>query len=256
MLTRRKQARKISFMKTVLITGAASGIGRGVAEKFLREKWNAVLFDISKEALEKTSAQFAALGLNNFFAFCGDCGKLDDWRLAEKFLLEKNLQLSALVNNAGIGITKFVCDLSVEEWGRVVSTNLTSIFLSAKVFGRYIKENKIPMLNIASTRALMSEPNTEAYSASKGGVVAITHALAMSLAPARVNCISPGWIDNGANSPLTAADHAQHPAGRAGVPADIASLAYFLLDNSQAGFITGQNFCCDGGMTKKMIYVE
>ena len=244
------------FMKTVLITGAASGIGRGVAEKFLRQKWNAVLFDISKESLEKTSAQFAKSGYENFFAFCGDCGRLEDWQKAADFLREKNLEIGALVNNAGIGINKFVCDLEMEEWGRVVSTNLTSIFLSAKVFGRHIKENKVPMLNIASTRALMSEPNTEAYSASKGGVVAITHALAMSLAPARVNCISPGWIDNGSNSPLAPADHAQHPVGRAGVPSDIANLAYFLLDNSQSGFITGQNFYCDGGMTKKMIYVE
>ena len=243
-------------MKTVLITGAASGIGRGVAEKFLREKWNVVLFDISKESLEKTSARFAESGLNNFCVFCGDCGKLEDWQRAADFLRGKNLELRALVNNAGIGITKFVCDLDVEEWGRVISTNLTSIFLSAKIFGKHIKENKVPMLNIASTRALMSEPNTEAYSASKGGVVAITHALAMSLAPARVNCVSPGWIDNGSNSPLTPADHAQHPVGRAGVPADIADLAFFLLDNSQAGFITGQNFYCDGGMTKKMIYVE
>jgi NAD(P)-dependent dehydrogenase (short-subunit alcohol dehydrogenase family) len=111
------------------------------------------------------------------------------------------------------------------------------------------------IVNIASTRALQSEPNTEAYAASKGGIVALTHALAVSLGPAvRVNCISPGWIDVRA-SQLSDQDHAQHPVGRVGKPLDIAKLVLFLL-SEDAGFITGQNFVVDGGMTRKMIYEE
>jgi NAD(P)-dependent dehydrogenase (short-subunit alcohol dehydrogenase family) len=119
------------------------------------------------------------------------------------------------------------------------------------------------IVNIASTRALQSEPDTEAYSASKGGIVALTHALAASLGPAvRVNCVSPGWIDVSARQKarkrrparLSRADHAQHLAGRVGTPEDVAALVAFLL-GEEAGFITGQNFVCDGGMTRKMIYV-
>jgi len=120
------------------------------------------------------------------------------------------------------------------------------------------------IVNVASTRALQSEPHTEAYSAAKGGVVALTHALAMSLGPAvRVNCVSPGWIDVRAwrkttrrdTTPLSGADHAQHPVGRAGKPEDVAGLIAWLL-SEEAGFVTGQNFVIDGGMTRKMIYVE
>ena len=120
------------------------------------------------------------------------------------------------------------------------------------------------IVNIASTRALQSEPDTEAYAASKGGIVTLTHALAVSLGPAiRVNCISPGWIDVRAPqkagrwdpSPLRPLDHAQHPAGRVGQAENVAALAEFLL-SADAGFITGQNFVVDGGMTRKMIYAD
>jgi NAD(P)-dependent dehydrogenase (short-subunit alcohol dehydrogenase family) len=108
------------------------------------------------------------------------------------------------------------------------------------------------IVNIASTRALQSEPDTEAYAAAKGGVVALTHALAMSLGPrVRVNCVSPGWI---ASAGLSRKEHAQHPAGRAGRPEDIGEITAFLISDA-AGFITGQNFVVDGGMTRKMIYV-
>jgi NAD(P)-dependent dehydrogenase (short-subunit alcohol dehydrogenase family) len=111
------------------------------------------------------------------------------------------------------------------------------------------------IVNIASTRALMSEPGSPAYAASKGGLIALTHSLAVTLGPGvRVNCVSPGWIDTG-TAPLRAQDHRQHPAGRVGRPEDVASLVFYL-SSPEAAFVTGQNFIADGGMTRKMIYAE
>ena len=115
------------------------------------------------------------------------------------------------------------------------------------------------IVTISSTRALMSEPNTESYSASKGGLLALTHALAVSLAPdVRVNCVSPGWIvvRRDEEKKLRRKDHLQHPGGRVGRPQDVAEIVAFLLDRERAGFITGANFIADGGMTRKMIYEE
>jgi NAD(P)-dependent dehydrogenase (short-subunit alcohol dehydrogenase family) len=126
-----------------------------------------------------------------------------------------------------------------------------------------MRERKGSIVNIASTRALMSEPHTEAYSASKGGIIALTHALAMSLAPdIRVNCISPGWIEvsewkkrsRARKAELTREDEEQQPVGRVGTPGDIAALAFFLC-SPEASYITGANYVVDGGMTRKMIYV-
>jgi NAD(P)-dependent dehydrogenase (short-subunit alcohol dehydrogenase family) len=119
----------------------------------------------------------------------------------------------------------------------------------------HLRRTRGAIVNIASTRALQSEPNTEAYSASKGGLVALTHALAISLGPrVRVNCVSPGWIETRESARHSRAEHAQHPVGRIGRPEDVAEIVAFLLSDA-AGFITGQNFIVDGGMTRKMIYV-
>jgi NAD(P)-dependent dehydrogenase (short-subunit alcohol dehydrogenase family) len=142
--------------------------------------------------------------------------------------------------------------------------NLTGAFLCAKYAAPHLRKNGGSIVNVASTRAFMSERHTEAYSASKGGLFALTHALAVSLGPeVRVNSISPGWIETSelrkrsARTParLSAQDHSQHPAGRVGNAEDVAALALFLLDPGNS-FVTGQNFVVDGGMTKKMIYVE
>ena len=152
--------------------------------------------------------------------------------------------------------------LELGDWNRVIATNLTGVFLCSKHAVPLLRPGKGAIVNIASTRALQSEPHTEAYSASKGGVVALTHALAVSLGPdIRVNCISPGWIavdawQKSANRrppTMRPEDHAQHPVGRVGSPEDIAALVAWLI-SPQAGFVTGQNFVVDGGMTRKMIY--
>jgi NAD(P)-dependent dehydrogenase (short-subunit alcohol dehydrogenase family) len=140
----------------------------------------------------------------------------------------------------------------LQAWNRRIAVNLTGVFLMTKHCTPHLRRAKGSIVNIGSTRALQSEPNTEAYTASKGGVVALTHALAMSLGPqVRVNCISPGWI---AKRKLRKKDHAQHPVGRAGRPEDIGEMVAFLISDA-AGFITGQNFVVDGGMTRKMIYL-
>ncbi|HAC30043.1 MAG TPA: oxidoreductase, partial [Marinobacter hydrocarbonoclasticus] len=151
----------------------------------------------------------------------------------------------------------------LEQWQRRMDVNLTGPFLVSKHAIPHLRKARGVIVNMASTRALQSEPDTEAYAATKGGLVALTHALAISLGPEiRVNCISPGWIDTRdwqgseqAVEPLSEADHQQHPAGRVGSPEDIASLVAYLI-SSEAGFVTGQNFVVDGGMTRKMIYHE
>ena len=164
-------------------------------------------------------------------------------------------RLDALVCNAGIMIRKPIADLSLAEWSRVLGTNLTSTFLLVRAAEDLLRAAGGAVVTIASTRARMSEPNTEAYAASKGGLVALTHALAISLGPdVRVNCISPGWIFTKGDAPRPE-DHAFHPAGRVGTPDDIAGLVAFLV-GPDSGFITGAEFVVDGGVTRKMIYPE
>lgn len=175
-------------------------------------------------------------------------------------------RIDGLVNNAGIahpGRTP-VTELSIDVWERMLRVNLTGAFLMVKHAAAHLERHRGAIVNIASTRALQSEPHTEAYSASKGGLVALTHALAISFAHRiRVNAVLPGWIDiSGLQkkskvypAELRPDDHLQHPAGRVGVADDVAAIVAYLLSD-QASFITGQSFVVDGGMTKKMIYVE
>jgi NAD(P)-dependent dehydrogenase (short-subunit alcohol dehydrogenase family) len=164
-------------------------------------------------------------------------------------------RLDALICNAGFMIRKPVAALTLAEWSAVLTTNLTSTFLLVRATEALLRAAHGAVVTIASSRARMSEPNTESYSASKGGLVALTHALAISLGPdVRVNCISPGWIATKGPAP-SPEEHAFHPAGRVGNAADIASLTAFLI-GAESGFITGAEFVVDGGVTRKMIYPE
>jgi NAD(P)-dependent dehydrogenase (short-subunit alcohol dehydrogenase family) len=174
-------------------------------------------------------------------------------------------RLDGVVNNAAIADPHNgpIERLRLAVWQRTVGINLTGTVLVVKHAVRHLRKTRGAIVNLGSTRALQSEPETEAYAACKGAIVALSHALAMSLGPAiRVNCISPGWIATDELLPreqrrapkLSRADHAQHPVGRVGQPDDVAGLCAWLLSD-EAGFVTGQNFVIDGGMTRKMIYV-
>jgi NAD(P)-dependent dehydrogenase (short-subunit alcohol dehydrogenase family) len=164
-------------------------------------------------------------------------------------------RLDGLVCNAGFMIRKPITQLSLAEFNSVLATNLTSTFLLARTAEALLRAARGAVVTIASTRAHMSEPDTESYAASKGGLIALTHALAVSLGPeVRVNCVSPGWIDTRGET-LSPEDHAQHPAGRVGRVEDIAAMVAFLL-GPESGFVTGAELLVDGGMTRKMIYAE
>ena len=228
--------------KAALVTGAGRGIGRAIARLLEARGWRVLVADLRPSP-----------GRRGLFVRC-DVSREPAVRACVREAIERFGRLDALVNNAGIAdpVTGPVEKLRLAEWNRRIGTNLTGPFLMAKHCAAHLRRARGAIVNIASTRALQSEPLTEAYAASKGGLVALTHALAMSLGPeVRVNCISPGWI---AHSKVRSKDHAQHPAGRVGRDQDIAEMVAFLLSDA-AGFTTGQNFVIDGGMTKKMIYV-
>jgi NAD(P)-dependent dehydrogenase (short-subunit alcohol dehydrogenase family) len=167
-------------------------------------------------------------------------------------------RLDLLINNAGIGVRQSPYALSVADWDRVLNTNLRGAFLCARAVAAHMRHNTRggAIVNIASTRALMSEPHDEAYAASKGGLLALTHALAASLGKdgIRVNVISPGWIETGDYHELRPEDHAQHFSNRVGRPEDIGRACLFLTDPDN-DFIQGEQLIIDGGMTRSMIYV-
>lgn len=249
--------------RAALVTGGAQGIGRAIAERFLRDGMGVLIADWDKEACDETVTELEHIG--DVLATVCDVSVEQDVNRAVSALIERFGKLDVLVCNAGIGYPGVpVTELTLEQWRRVLDVNLTGCFLCAKHGAEHLRHTGGSIVTIASTRAVQSEPDTEPYSASKGGIVALSHSLAVSLGPRiRVNCISPGWIEAAewkkrsrrATPRLRIEDHAQHPAGRVGKPEDVASLAAFLA-SEEAGFITGQNFIVDGGMTRKMIYVE
>jgi NAD(P)-dependent dehydrogenase (short-subunit alcohol dehydrogenase family) len=236
-------------MRTVLVTGGAQGIGKATARVLGAHGWRIAICDRNAAAGRAAAAELGAA-----FLEC-DVSSEPSVEACVREVAASLGGVAALVNNAGItgASSGPVEKLSLEDWNRRIGTNLTGVFLMTKHCVPHLRAARGAIVNIASTRALQSEPHTEAYSASKGGVVALTHALAMSLGPeVRVNCVSPGWIDT-KGSKLRPEDHAQHPAGRVGRPEDIGELVAWLLSDA-AGFVTGQNFIADGGMTRKMIY--
>jgi NAD(P)-dependent dehydrogenase (short-subunit alcohol dehydrogenase family) len=238
--------------KVVLVTGAAQGIGRATARQLLDEGWLVGAVDLpGPELAHAFGKQTRRVALIE-----DDIGDPAAAKRAVTTTIERFGQLDGVVSNAGMMIRKSIRQLTIDEWRRVLDVNLTAAFMLAKAAEKPLRQTSGAFVSIASTRAAMSEPDTEAYAASKGGLVALTHALAMSLAPVRVNCVSPGWIATKDYNKLRRKDHVQHPAGRVGRPEDIAGIVAWLLDGQRSGFVTGANFTVDGGMTRKMIYQE
>ena len=220
--------------KVVVITGGARGIGKCIAEAFSAAGAHTCVIDL----------------LDNEF-FVGDLADRETLENFAKKVVATYGRVDYLINNA-LPKTVGVSRGSYEEFEYALKVGVTAPFYLSKLFAPYFAEDA-SIVNISSSRDRMSQPETESYTAAKGGISALTHALAVSLAgKVRVNSVSPGWIDTN-GMVYAGADATQHPAGRVGRPEDISSMVLYLCSD-MAGFITGENVCVDGGMTKQMIY--
>lgn len=220
--------------KVAVVTGGAQGIGRCICEEFAKQGARVCTIDLQE---------------NDFFQ--GDVGKKEDLERFAQKVIQTYGRVDFLVNNAKplfLGID--TC--TWEQFNQALQVGVAAPFYLTQLLLPYFGEGA-SIVNISSSRDRMSQPFTESYIAAKGGIAALTHALAVSLRDkARVNSISPGWIDT-TGSQFFGADETQHPAGRVGTPQDIAQMVLFLCSD-KAGFITGENICIDGGMTHQMIY--
>ncbi len=220
--------------RVAVVTGGARGIGKAIADAFGTEGALVHVIDICPGDW-----------------FVGDVGDRETLERFARYVIGRSKHVDFLVNNA-LPLMKGIDECSWEDFSRALAVGVTAPFYLTKLFSPYFTPNAC-VINISSSRDRMSQPQTESYTAAKGGIAALTHAMAISLAgKARVNSISPGWIDT-RDQNITGADALQQPVGRVGRPEDIAETALFLCSD-RAGFITGENICVDGGMTKLMIY--
>ena len=220
--------------RTAVITGGARGIGRAIADAFIREGAAVHIIDIQPGDW-----------------FVGDVSRKEDLERFAADVIGKSGRVDCLINNA-LPIMKGIDECSWEDFSYALAVGVTAPFYLTKLLAPHFAKGA-SIVNISSSRDRMSQPQTESYTAAKGGIAALTHAMAVSFAgKVRVNSISPGWIDNAYNV-YDGPDALQQPAGRVGNPMDIANMVMFLC-SEKAGFITGENICIDGGMTKLMIY--
>lgn len=243
------------MIKRVFITGGAHGIGKSVVETFASRGDKVAFCDIDVARGEAVAAQTGAV----FYKVdVTDAAQLEG---CMQQVFDAWCDIDVMVNNVGIGIFKSLTEVSVEEFDRVISTNLRSAFITARMLARHRLANDNTaygrIVNLCSTRYLQSETGTEGYSTSKGGIYSLTHAQAVSLAPMHitVNAIAPGWIHVREDEVLRPEDHAFHPSRRVGTPEDIARMCLFLCE-PENDFINGQTMTVDGGATVKMIYPE
>ncbi len=242
--------------KIVVVTGSGKGIGRCIAGTYAAEGAKVILAEKDILSGKSTERLIASDGGQAIFKET-DVSKPEDILKLFAFINSKYKGADILINNTGISIWKSPLDLSVNEWDTVINTNLRSTFLCSREVAKLMKKKGGgSIVNISSTRAFMSEPDSEAYAATKGGILALTHAMAASFAKdnIRVNCISPGWIETGDYEKLSDKDHKQHFSGRVGKPGDIAKACLYLTDEGNS-FVNGTNIIIDGGMTRKMIYL-
>ncbi len=249
--------------KVAIITGAGQGIGKAIAQAFSHHEVHVIIAEKDEEAGQEAQQWISEKGGKATFIPC-DVASQDSVRNMIEQVGRQEGRIDFLVNNAGVSRFKPMHELSVTEFDEVLDINLRGAFVCSKFAAPYLKVGKGAIVNIASTRALMSEPHSEAYAASKGGMLGLTHAMAVSLGPeVRVNAISPGWIEvrdwkkasQRQQIQHRDVDKRQHPAGRVGTPEDIGRAAVFLC-SGESTFMTGQNIVIDGGMTVKMIYEE
>lgn len=220
--------------RVAVVTGGANGIGKAIADEFRRQGVNVCIIDLAE---------------NEYFT--GDVGKKEDLEAFSKKVIDEYGHVDFLINNA-LPVMRGIDECTYDEFNYALSVGVTGPFYLAKLFSKHFAKGA-SIINISSSRDRMSQPQTESYTAAKGGISALTHALAVSFSGrVRVNSISPGWIDTNYTE-YTGADAVQQPAGRVGNPMDIANMVMFLCSD-KAGFITGENICIDGGMTRQMIY--
>jgi NAD(P)-dependent dehydrogenase (short-subunit alcohol dehydrogenase family) len=226
--------------KTAIVTGGAKGLGRCIAETFMKEGARVAVIDKDESSLHCE------------LFFRGDIADEETLRVFAEQAADKMGGVDYLINNACLSRGGLLSGCGYEDFLYVQKVGVVAPYLLTMLLLPHFKP-RAAIVNISSTRAVMSQPDTESYSAAKGGISALTHALAVSLAGrVRVNSISPGWIDT-TDTDFPTQDHIQHPAGRIGTPADIARLTLFLCSEN-SGFITGENITVDGGMTRLMIY--
>lgn len=242
--------------RRVFVTGGAEGIGKAIVKAFRASHCQVAFCDKNERSGEQTAHETGAV------FYLVDVSNKEALESCMNGLLEKWGDVDIIINNAGVSEFSPITETSVEDFDRILSINLRPVFITSHVLASHRKSQTTAhpygrIINICSTRYVMSEPGSEGYAASKGGIYSLTHALALSLADFHitVNCISPGWIQTHDYEQLRPEDHAQHPSGRVGKPEDIARMCLFLCQEEN-DFINGQNITIDGGMTKKMIYLE
>lgn len=241
--------------KVVIVTGANRGIGRSIAIAYAEQGAKLALTDLDQHVDKELDKGITSLSGTATYIQTDVSNPNDIVELIRK-TVEVYGTIDILINNVGISIWKSPYELTVEEWDKVINTNLRSVFLCSREAAKIMRKNGGgSIVNISSTRAFMSEENSEAYAASKGGIISLTHALASSFAldNIQVNCISPGWIETGDYSQLRDVDHMQHFSKRVGKPEDIARACLYLTSEGN-NFVNATNITIDGGMTKKMIY--
>jgi NAD(P)-dependent dehydrogenase (short-subunit alcohol dehydrogenase family) len=241
--------------RIIIVTGAGQGIGAEVASLYGANGEIVIVTDKNEAKAKEVVSSIINKGGEAHSILC-DVRKEDHIKEVVTHIEQQFGHIDVLINNAGLSRFTSPFDLTIEEWDEIQHTNVRSVFLFSKEAAKVMrKQKKGSIVNIASTRAGMSEPHSEAYAASKGAIVSLTHALAASFQEfgIQVNSISPGWIHTGDRSELRHVDHDQHFSKRVGEPGDIARACLFLTNESNT-FINGENLIIDGGMTRKMIY--